>query len=953
MSISTIRRAMASMGRNNRDLRSSRRNRLARQQRQYGTSLESLEIRSMLTAGFGFDFTAIASDLSQDPQQRFYGSQDPDDSPLTVIRYGSGTLTSLTDFPTISAIVSDPSEITFEFGSLDVNNPVEVVTLSTFLPGNPQNSEFEPAEQTYTPDGNDDPSLTVFHNGSAVATGQLLEVNLETALNGTVTSPARDASIFRLTASAGNDSTIFDAIIGATGGTGDVPFTLSGFQLQGTWAGAADAEIFNSTGGTLLSVPEDDHGNTIGTATVWDTSSPIDGLFEVTGDEDVFQVALTAGNQYSFVLTPGTLPERAFFDLHNASDVLVAESDFDPAGVSSTRLTYTASTSGNFFIYAEPTSGPGSYTIALDSVVAISGDDHGNDQNSGTAWDRQSAVSGNIELPNDADWFEVQLTQGTEYTFRTNLMTLTDTVLTVYDAQGTMLAENDDAGNSTATLHSEIEFVAPTTGTFFLAVTGYAEFQQDSYVGSYSLEQIAEQIFVPDRPTLNPVTSPSENQRPDLTWDAIPNAVSYEVYIADVTSQHTAIVREFSNTNSFTPSVDVGIGTRRAWVRARSAAGVYSQWSAFQQFYVNTRATISAMDFHVDSTNPTISWEALPGAEAYEVWVNNRTLGMNEVLHPTDITDTSFTPAVDALSFGLHRVWVRGFDSRGVRARWSTPVDFYVGPQAVSPVTPTFDVRPTFEWSSVPDAAAYDFSVYQPGAGFTTITDIAGTSHTPMADLQATRTVWWIRPVSSGGTRGIWSAPIEINLAGRASILAPTGGTTSSRPTFSWTAVGTATSYELYVSQLGVGLAFRQSGLTSTSFTPSSDLAPGTYRAWIRAFDSMGLAGQWSVPVDFTVVSSSGSNHESDPEFDSLLTVLSAQTNTILEVSDDAEVAEDVKAVAYVAPPKATPRRDAMDNVSAFPAVDVAPSADALKEEDALSLLIEAVHEDRSLLEYL
>ena len=603
---------------------SSRRSSRVRRARNSGA--ESLESRLLLTPGFTFDITTITSDLH--PTDRLYGSPDPNDAPSTIIRYGMGTLTSITELPAITDLDSTPGNFTFTFGVFDVDNPVEVLSLSTFNEGNFFDQVNDPARQVFTDDGsNDDPTLTVFHNGIPVATGELVVVDLHITSDGvsnpTVTSQASSPSMFRLTSAVGGDSTVFDAIVAATGGTGEVPFTMSAFGFQGTWIDELDAEIFDSTGATLLSVPEDDHEDSLNLATAWDTSSPIDGNHEDQSDVDWFSANLTAGTQYSFLIETGTIPFPPYVELFDPAESFVMWSDPDPLGDAdyAARLTYTPSTTGMHYFKVEG-SQVGSYTLSLDSMIAVPTDDHGNDENNGTAWDRAAPVNGNLETGGDKDWFEVQLTEGFEYTFKTNLMTLTDSVLGIYNANGDLLDENDDVNHDN--LGSELVFVAPATGTYFLCVGGYEESGDynddplDPYlvqqVGTYSLEQTSEQLAVPDVPVLNPVPGPAADQTPEITWGAANNADDYEVFIANTTDRNTPLVRQFSASTSFTPSTDLGIGTFLVWVRSRAANGQFSAWSTPQVFHINTPVTITPMNLHGNTPDQMISWDALTGA---------------------------------------------------------------------------------------------------------------------------------------------------------------------------------------------------------------------------------------------------------------------------------------------------------------------------------------------------
>ena len=77
----------------------------------------------------------------------------------------------------------------------------------------------------------------------------------------------------------------------------------------------------------------------------------------------------------------------------------------------------------------------------------------------------------------------------------------------------------------------------------------------------------------------------------------------------------------------------------------------------------------------VDQT-PTIAWGAASSASSYEVWVNNRTTGEEEVIHESGIVNTYYTPSSN-LAYGDYRVWVRGSNTTG-DGPWSDHRDFRV-----------------------------------------------------------------------------------------------------------------------------------------------------------------------------------------------------------------------------------------------------------------------------------
>ena len=83
-------------------------------------------------------------------------------------------------------------------------------------------------------------------------------------------------------------------------------------------------------------------------------------------------------------------------------------------------------------------------------------------------------------------------------------------------------------------------------------------------------------------------------------------------------------------------------------------------------------------------------------------------------------------------------------------------------------------------------------------------------------------------------------------------LLTPAGTFTTPTPTFSWEAVDTATSYDLWVSSLETyETVFIESGITGTSFTPAEGMLPqGSIRVWVQANLSGGTVSGWSPAVD-------------------------------------------------------------------------------------------------------
>lgn len=92
----------------------------------------------------------------------------------------------------------------------------------------------------------------------------------------------------------------------------------------------------------------------------------------------------------------------------------------------------------------------------------------------------------------------------------------------------------------------------------------------------------------------------------------------------------------------------------------------------------------------------------------------------------------------------------------------------------------------------------------------------------------------------------------------------------TNQPTLSWSAVDGAAEYEVWVGRISPNqsrVLAAESTTSETSFTPSSEYAPGVYRVWVRA-DS----GEWSEAVSFeikpTLVHPISATFEARPTFE-------------------------------------------------------------------------------------
>ena len=133
-------------------------------------------------------------------------------------------------------------------------------------------------------------------------------------------------------------------------------------------------------------------------------------------------------------------------------------------------LTYSPSTSGDFFIEAGAFSPSLTGTYQLDVTDVTVQDDHPDNIGGNTTLSVGTNQSGNLEIANDSDVFSLDVEAGVTYTidqkgFWSSVGNLRDPLLTLKDSAGAILSQNDDGGFR---LESQIIFTPISTETVYV-----------------------------------------------------------------------------------------------------------------------------------------------------------------------------------------------------------------------------------------------------------------------------------------------------------------------------------------------------------------------------------------------------------------------------------------------------------------------------------------------------
>ena len=398
-------------------------------------------------------------------------------------------------------------------------------------------------------------------------------------------------------------------------------------------------------------------------------------------------------------------------------------------------------------------------------------------------------------------------------------------------------------------------------------------------------------------------------QTPVLQWTRLPNADHYDVSIHDGVTN--AIVTTSTPNTTYSPSDVTLLGDCALRSCYWYVVGVLADGSREPTPDSDTRGEFTSAQLTsfpvyrqavptrplpgdaASAEMPSFCWRAEAGAAKYQLFYSDSANTTNTYSVLSDIQTAALcqTP-LSELPDGTYNWFVRGYDNTGGVLNDSPISQFTIQSGLLSPsgrhnnctllnsdyLTPqvgTISIyQPDFSWNPVPCAHGYHLYVAA-DPNFTNIIDeqpdYAYTDYLPKAPYYPSYAIVYVlvRPVLGKQADG---TPIDLppNLSGisngvRVDLTAPKpvavaprdGARLLDTPLFQWNRYAQAASYEL---QVGIASDLTDNPVIdvttfSTSFSPSADLADGTYYWRLRAINSSGQKQPWGTIHRFSKVS--------------------------------------------------------------------------------------------------
>jgi hypothetical protein len=197
-----------------------------------------------------------------------------------------------------------------------------------------------------------------------------------------------------------------------------------------------------------------------------------EGAIAPAGDQDWYRIDLTEGQGVRIAVDAaqgqGALDDPLIV-MHGPDGAELARDDDGGTGLNSW-LEFVAPSAGAYYLEVRGFSeeAQGRYAITL-SAGEIGNSADGAETMEANGEGRSGVLNGN----DDADWFAINLVEGRPYRFNvqgTDPDPLGDPLLTLYDAEGHEIANDDDGGTGG---NSYLSFTSVTGGQYFAAVSSF------------------------------------------------------------------------------------------------------------------------------------------------------------------------------------------------------------------------------------------------------------------------------------------------------------------------------------------------------------------------------------------------------------------------------------------------------------------------------------------------
>ena len=252
----------------------------------------------------------------------------------------------------------------------------------------------------------------------------------------------------------------------------------------------------------------------------------------------------------------------------------------------------------------------------------------------------------------------------------------------------------------------------------------------------------------------------------------------------------------------------------------------------------------SVPSISIDNRQITVTWAAVEGATAYEVWMGTTNNSASATKNGVDIT-TSLSATISSLTNGTtYYFWIKAKNSYGTSG-FSFVISGKPIANATDPTLSASNGQLSVTWSAIAGADQYEVfcgTGINPPQSATKI--VTATSTTINGLVNGTTYNVWVRGKNSTGTGAISISASAKPIGNKGTVTLVSG---NGQLTANWSTVDGADQYEVYYSTVSTIPASPAQTVTTTTATISDLINGTTYYVWVRAKNANGTVNTSTV----------------------------------------------------------------------------------------------------------
>ena len=353
------------------------------------------------------------------------------------------------------------------------------------------------------------------------------------------------------------------------------------------------------------------------------------------------------------------------------------------------------------------------------------------------------------------------------------------------------------------------------------------------------------------------LTTKASSGKPALSWKAAKNATKYEVWRAESKNGPYRRVLTTANLSYTNTGAEAG-KTYYYKVRSINADGCVSSYSSVKSITCDlAQPTNLKVATKADTGKPYLTWDAVDGADRYEIWRATSKTGTYTKAYTTTKTSYNNTGAVAGKTY-YYKV-------RAVMDESSYASSAYSAVKSITcdlpaPVTSLSNNKtsgkPYLTWKAVDGAVKYEvYRATSKDGTYSKMLTTTKTSYTNTSAVAGTTYYYKVRAIAensyaNSGYSTIKSITCDLAQPTGVTITLNSGG----KPRIAWDKVTGAEKYEVYRATSENGTYTKMYTTTNLSYTNTSAVAGTTYYYKVRAIipNNSYATGAYSAVVSIT-----------------------------------------------------------------------------------------------------